>query len=162
MVSEKQLTETAKMPEGKVVTKQSYLKHGFYRKTLAQEEVPQFDYLLNRFIKEFEPQTLIEEILIQQMAFCQIQLDRLMVAEMKEYVSQCKHESELFGGGISNDYFCKHHYERIKPGAYDIFSQYAARLENRIYKALKHLKKIRKARADEMYDSQFAVSVTES
>src|SRR5262252_8866284 len=78
-----------KTPEGKAKVSRNAVVHGLRSRhlLLPTESQEQFEKFCDELMEEWQPQTLTEAILVEQMALCQIKLSRMEMGE-RDVISQ--------------------------------------------------------------------------
>ena len=132
-------------------------KHGILRKGLSEHEQLVYDKLMKRYFKEFQPQTQIEEILIHQLTFNQMQLFRCQHEQNKEFNGEAG-KMEYW----DKDYFATYNNGNLTAGRFSILNRYETNLENRINKALNQLERIRRQRKGEFVAPPLTLDIGEN
>jgi len=152
MTSKKQITANqknalkggVKTVQGKELVKYNATRHGILRDSLNKHELGVYDIIMKRHFQEFQPQTLIEEILIHQLTFNQMQLFRCQNEKNKLFYIDSN------GERWDQEYFFKFDNGSLKGGKFEILNRYETNIENRIYRALNQLERIRRIKQGEV------------
>lgn len=161
MVSDKQLIanrENAKLggvktEEGKAITRFNALAHGILRQTITAYEKEFYLEIYADLVKQYEPATIFEKILIERITVYYLKLFRVQRAE-QEYMKSILDPREVKTAGgmltlsdlgirdeiINEGYIPQIKDENIQKLA-DIYSRYEITLENRLYKAFHELER---------------------
>ena len=91
--------------EGREMVKFNALKHGVLLQAVTEYEQPIYEDIQERLFKEYQPKTLLEEILIERVAICYLRLQRAVKAESEFMQSRLDPhvESSRFGFAIDID-----------------------------------------------------------
>lgn len=175
-ISEKQLRANkenarrggVKTPEGKEVSKYNSLKHGILSDVITDYDKGNFEELHQRLINEFNPETAIEEIIVERIVLCTIRLSRAVKAET-EYIKKIlnpeigHHEGLLdveLGRWVVDKpgYTPKFDKDAVKP-LENLYLRYEKSLENRLYRALHELERIQRARKGDSIPPPISVDI---
>ena len=131
-----------KTSQGKSITRFNARKHGILSDLINNEEKSTHKAYVEQLYKELQPNNIIEEMLVERIAVHYMKLRRLMSAESEyiDYVSNIE-EFEFDATirtsdkpSISTDNFEK---------LISLYQRYEVSTENRFYKAIEELKKLR-------------------
>ena len=142
-----------KTQEGKDIVKYNAEKHRILRETLFDDELPVFDQLAQRYYDEFKPETQIEETLIQRIVFNTIQLHRCSMAQRHSLVSIDERFSFDLESGNPPAFYWYWNNGGVGGGGYSLILRYETNLENRIYKALNQLERLKRRKRGEVIPS---------
>jgi len=173
-ISEKQLEANRKNAkkggvktiEGKKVSKYNSLKHGILSDAITEDEKENFEELYNNLIQEFRPETTIEFLLVERIALYQIRLYRAARAEAT-YIKGSFKQSPFPDLEFFNEYKSEDEEEersiRLRCGDIEdlsnLYLRYEKTLENRLYRALRELERIQRARRRDSVPPPLAVDV---
>lgn len=149
-ISEKQLEANqlnarlggVKTNEGKQVVRFNARKHGILGNLVADYEDNFYTNYLEQLFEEFQPSSMIENILVERIALYYLKLYRLTKAESEFLLSSLNptihksffnEDSEIGYIPIVN----ATHMQQLL----EIYSRYETAIENRLYKAIQQLKK---------------------
>ena len=131
-----------KTHKGKNMVRFNARKHGILSELIVRDEEGAYKVYIEQLYSELQPNNIIEEILVERIAVHYMKLKRLMSAE-SEYIDYVSNIEE-FGfdttlstsdkPSISTDNFEKLVY---------LYQRYEVSTENRLFKAIDELKKIR-------------------
>jgi uncharacterized iron-regulated protein len=141
-----------KTPDGKRISRYNALKHGILSNVLTDYDeisVGEWHAVLKN---ELEPGTLLEEVLVERIAYILLRLSRVAKAET-EHVKKCLNPTItepylpdlLEGRVLKKGYEPRLSAEHIEP-LFSVYYRYEKSLENRLYRALLELDKIQNAR----------------
>jgi len=155
-----------KTPEGKDISKFNALKHGILSEAITEYDKDIYQGLHQRLVEEFGPKTAIEEILVERIALCYLRLSRAAKVET-EYVKGTLNphieEDSLVGIGICNVVVNEGYIPKVKEENIEkldrLFLRYEVSIENRFYKALHELERIRKNREGRDVPAPIAVDI---
>lgn len=155
MVSNKQLIANkknslrggVKTTRGKEISKYNALRHGLLRQTLTAYEKEAFHKIYVDFIKQYEPVTIFEKILVERATIYYLKLFRLQKAEQEYMNSQLDPRVFENGGDIKDIFKGEVIHEGYTPQITDtniqkltdVYARYEITLENRLYKAIHEL-----------------------
>lgn len=157
IVSDKQLEANqhnalkggVKTDEGKTVIRFNARKHGILANLVAEYESDFCQRYLDQLFEEFQPESIIENILVERIALHYLKLFRLTKAET-EFMTSCLHPVNTLGnsllGMIDRDYIptiIQQHVQQL----IEIYSRYETAIENRLYRAVRELKEYRQSRS---------------
>lgn len=141
-----------KTEEGKEIVKFNALDHGILRQTLTSYEKGFYLEIYADLIKQYEPVTVFEKIIIERITIYYLKLFRVQKAE-QEYMQATinprrvkmtgmvnPHELYLKEEVVNEGYVPQITDENIQKLA-DVFSRYEITLENRLYKAFHELER---------------------
>lgn len=134
-----------KTPKGKDIVRFNARKHGILASLVADYEDDFYQKYIDELFDEFEPNTLIEHILVERIALHYLKLYRLVKAEC-EFMKSCLSTTNDF-----NDF------DKIVQGKSfipiinhvdiqhlaDIYGRYETAIENKLYRAIRELKSYR-------------------
>ena len=131
-----------KTSQGKSITRFNARKHGILSDLINNKEKSTHEDYVEQLYNELQPNNIIEEMLVERIAVHYMKLRRLMSAESEyiDYVSNIE-EFEFDATirtsdkpSISTDNFEK---------LISLYQRYEVSTENRLYKAIEELKKLR-------------------
>jgi len=145
-----------KTEEGKAVVKFNALTHGILRQTLTAYEKDFYLEIYADLVKQYEPATIFEKILIERITVYYLKLFRVQRAEteymkstMDPHISRSTgfpNLNELLREEVVNEgYIPQITDENIQKLA-DVYGRYEVTLENRLYKAFHELERAIAAR----------------
>ncbi len=159
-----------KTPEGKEISKYNACKHNILRQTITEYEQGLYEDFLYRVVEELKPTDIIEEILVERIAIYYLKLfrigkaekelllERLRPAKTKIVVLQKATGLIDFNDGVFQDkikeivispaYISQIKTEDIEK-ILDIYSRYETTIENRLYKTLHELERMRRMKSGE-------------
>lgn len=165
MVSDKQhkanqqnsATGGVKTPEGKAVSKFNALTHGILRDSLTEYEKEFYPNVIQDLQAEFNPQGIVEQILVERIAVSYLKLFRAQKAETEYMKSNLNPHYESSYGSIEINYTPRVIRKGYKPKIIDeqieklsnIYGRYETTLENRFFRALHELERAQRARKGE-------------
>lgn len=144
-------------PKQLEANRQNALKHPIFRETITEYEKDLEENLLELLGDEFEPQGVIEKMLVDRIATCYLKLFRVAKAE-KEYMQATLNPRVVISENtllFPEDYIKvvvknEGYVPRIGSGDIgrlsDVYLKYEAAIEDRLYKAIKELERIQTAR----------------
>lgn len=161
MVSDKQIEANqenaalggVKTPEGKAVSKYNAQVHGILRLSITEYEQGFYSEILEDLTKQYEPQGIIEQIIIERIAINYLKLFRVQKAETEYVKSQLnpriiKDLLDFVDEAISEGYTPKIGSESVEKLA-DIYARYETTIENRLFRAIHELERAQKLRKGE-------------
>ena len=128
-----------KTPEGKAISRYNAQKHAILRETITEYEKADAEQIFNDLADSLAPNGRFEELLLENIASNAIRLQRIAKAEaelVKEAISPF-HDMKIFE---------KKYTSKVDSGSVerlDLYSRYQTAAENRIYRALSVLRKIK-------------------
>lgn len=158
MTSEKQIVANqinaqkggVKTEEGKSRSRQNARKHGVLSNAIQKDEIDTFKSYLEALQEEFSPNSYMEDTFVEDIAHYRLKLYRLRKAEC-EYITASIDLKTLgmYPPSRDSDNTVPNIYEPLSsPSTVEILSdryqRYATNLENRIYRALKELRSLKK------------------
>lgn len=145
-----------KTDEGKAVSRLNAVKHNVLGAVMANEEANDAVIIQSRFTKEFDPQSTIEEILIERMSIWYVRIQRAVKAESEQIKKIQDPDIVETTGGFDLDFGVKteviHRGYNPKVNNDDIellgktYLRYEGSLESKFYKALHELQRVQAAR----------------
>ena len=131
-----------KTSQGKSITRFNARKHGILSDLINNKEKSTHEDYVEQLYNELQPNNIIEEMLVERIAVHYMKLRRLMSAE-SEYIDYVSNIEEFEFDttirtsdkpSISTDNFEK---------LISLYQRYEVSTENRLYKAIEELKKLR-------------------
>ena len=169
-----------KTDKGKEISKYNACKHSILRQTITEYEEGLYENFLHRLVEELKPTDVTEEVLVERIAICYLKLfrigkaekelllERLRPAKTKTVVIQKARAPLILDDGLFTDktettilepaYISKIKAEDIEK-ILDIYSRYEITIENRLYKALHELERIRRMKKGEQITAPIPVDV---
>ena len=148
-----------KTEEGKEISKFNAQKHGILRQTLTDYEKDFYFELLDQLAQELKPAGVIEEMLVDRIATYYLRLFRSAKAESEYVKSVLNPHITVMRAALDDGLF--EPTEVIKKEGYkpqitpdvinslgDIYLRYETTLENRIYKTLHELERIKRIKSE--------------
>ncbi len=144
-----------KTPEGKEISKYNAQKHAILRQTITEYEKELSDFVFNQLVKELNPEGVIEEILVERIAIYYVKLFRVGKAE-KEYLKSLLLPTKIeYPKGnkyelasLQEERVIQGYQSKVSPADIEqitnIYSRYEITIENRLYKALYELERIKR------------------
>ncbi|HAT6937496.1 TPA: hypothetical protein JAN57_11190 [Legionella pneumophila] len=134
-----------KTPEGKSVVRFNARKHGILSSLVAEYEDDFFKMYLDELFNEFQPNTFIEQILVERIALHYLKLYRVTKAE-SEFIKSSLSTTRDF-----NDFDILFHGKEFLPSISHIdienlagiYGRYETSIENKLYRAIRELKSYR-------------------
>lgn len=179
-ISEKQLRANrenakkggVKTHEGKEISKYNALKHGILSDVITEYDKGNFKELHQRLIKEFNPETFIEEILIERIVLYVIRLNRSARAEtefIKKVLNpEIGHSEGPYVLDMGKWVVDKPGYkpiineEDVEP-LENLYLRYEKSLENRLFMILHELERIQRIKKGDRIPPPISVDIgTES
>jgi len=177
MVSAKQLKANqknaqlggVKSPKGKAISKYNAQKHGILRISVTDYEKEFYSQILEDLATQYEPQGIIEQILIERIAINYLKLFRVQKAET-EYIKSILHprvtssDMSFAIQSLANDEVVNEGYtpkigDDIVEKLSNIYSRYETTIENRLFRALHELERAQRLRKGEKIFQPVAVDV---
>ena len=132
-----------KTDKGKDIVRFNARKHGILSELASREEDGAYKFYIEQLYVELQPNNIIEEMLVERIAIHYMKLKRLIKAESEyiDYVSNIEEfgfDTTLSASdkpSISTDNF-----EKLA----SLYQRYEVSTENRLFKAIDELKKIKK------------------
>lgn len=162
MVTDKQLQANrengrlggVKTEEGKEVVKFNALQHGILRNTLTEYEKEFYLEIYADFVRQYEPATLFERILVERATIYYLKLFRVQKAE-QEYMKATLNPRVVKTHGVPSAYdlgllkdevvnegyvpqLTHEHIQKLS----DVYSRYEITLENRLLKVIHELERL--------------------
>jgi hypothetical protein len=138
-----------KTDEGKAVVRFNARKHGILANLVAEYENDFYQSYLDQLFDEFQPESIIENILVERIALHYLKLFRLTKAET-EFMQSCLHPANLLSNSLLSltDRDCiptirQQHVQQL----IEIYGRYETATENRLYRAVRELKEYRHSRS---------------
>jgi len=153
-VSEKQLEANrhnalkggVKTDEGREIVRFNARKHGILGNLVAEYEGDFYNRYLDQLFDEFQPNSIIENILVERIALHYLKLYRLAKAEA-EFMKSCLQSARVFGGALFDSdgqgYTPEINHHNIQQ-LVEIYSRYETATENRLYRAIRELKEYKR------------------
>lgn len=136
-----------KTDEGKNVVRFNARKHGILGSLVAEYEGDFYNNYLDQLFDEFQPISIIENILVERIALHYLKLFRLAKAET-EFMNSCLHPTTIFGdslfGVVEQGYVPVIKQEQMRQ-LVEIYSRYETATENRLYRAIAELKEYKRS-----------------
>lgn len=159
-----------KTEEGKEVSKFNAQKHGILRQTITDYEKDFYFELLDQLGQELKPDGVIEEMFVERITTCYLRLFRAAKAESEYVKSALNPHITSMENPLDIDDFAprevvkKEGYKpQITPNVVDdlggIYLRYETTLENRIYKALHELERVKRIKSGERIPAPISVDV---
>jgi hypothetical protein len=149
-----------KTPEGKEISKYNAQKHAILRQTITEYEKEISDFIFNQLVKELNPEGVIEEILAERIAVYYVKLFRVGKAE-KEYLKTLLFPSKTeYPEGnkyellpLQEAKVIQSFQSKVSPEDFEqiinIYSRYEITIENRLYRVLYELERLKKMKKAE-------------
>ena len=147
-----------KTEQGKEISKFNAQKHGILRQTITEYEKDFYFEMLDQLEQELKPAGIIEEILVERIATYYLRLFRSAKAEGEYVKSVLKPHITVMRSPLDDGMF--DHIEVVQREGYkpqitpdainslgDIYLRYETTLENRIYKTLYELERIKRIKS---------------
>lgn len=136
-----------KTKEGKEVTKFNAMKHGILKTTISEYENVDYELLYSSLLQEFPPNNTLEQILLERIAIAYIKLMRVAKAE-KELIKTAIDPTVVEKLLDFETYESKSGYKPVVTEKHmellaSRYSRYETSIENRMYKAINKLLKLR-------------------
>ncbi|HHT9927641.1 TPA: hypothetical protein ACT9LG_001170 [Legionella pneumophila] len=130
-----------KTPEGKVIVRFNARKHGILGSLVAEYEDDFFKMYLDELFNEFQPNTFIEQILVERIALHYLKLYRVTKAE-SEFIKSSLSDTRDF-----NDFDIFIQGKEFLPSISHIdvenlagiYGRYETSIENKLYRAIREL-----------------------
>lgn len=138
-----------KTDKGKEAIRFNARKHGILGNLVTEYENDFYTNYLDQLFDEFKPETVIENILVERIALHYLKLYRLTKAE-SEFIKSCLQPAKtmdcvLFG--VIEKGFTPQLNEQNMQHLVDIYCRYEVACENRLYRAIRELKKCMQSRS---------------
>lgn len=155
-----------KTPEGKEISKYNALKHGILRQTLTEYEVDLYQDVFQQLEDDYKPDNAIEEMLVERVAVNYVKLFRLQKSET-EYLKSVfdprivrlnNDATDLMTTVVAKGYTPKLPDTAIERLS-STYSRYETTIENRLYRALHELERIRRMKAGEQITAPITADV---
>jgi len=129
-----------KTSQGKSITRFNARKHGILSDLINNEEKSTHKAYVEQLYKELQPNNIIEEMLVERIAIHYMKLRRSMKAE-NEYMAYVINLDEIDFDMSSADKpsISTDNFEKL----ISLYQRYEVSTENRFYKAIEELKKLR-------------------
>lgn len=149
-----------KTAEGKEITKYNAVKHGVFTITISEYETGIHKDVLEDLISQLEPVGFLETMLVERMALCYLRLYRLAKAE-HEFMRSRLHPFQIIKHNPVEEDFQRltEHVEKWEYTGYQprlgiesirelehVLLKYDTTIENKLYKALHELQRLRAVR----------------
>lgn len=144
-----------KTAQGKSISSLNAKVHGIFSLRIFPEEQAEFLLIYAELKDEFCPQNLIEQVLIERLAFHTIQMQRVSFAT-NEYLLYCSNPRQALEInefdvpsflGVRTEVIEEGYMPQIKDAEIEklsrLYHRYEIAVENRFYKALNELSKLR-------------------
>ncbi len=131
-----------KTDEGKQIVKFNARKHGILGNLVAKYEDDFYKNYLEQLFDEFQPTSMIENMLVERIALYYLKLYRLTKAE-SEFLQSCLNPTiykSYFDEDVEKGYMPTVNAAHMQQ-LLEIYSRYEIAIENRLYKAIHQLKK---------------------
>lgn len=131
-----------KTPEGKNIVRFNARKHGILASLITDYEDDFYKKYLNELFEEFQPNTLIEQILVERIALHYLKLYRVAKAE-SEFIKGClsaKSDFYDFDKIILGKDFVPAINQIDVENLAGIYGRYETSIENKLYRAIRELK----------------------
>jgi len=177
MISDKQFTANqknaqlggVKTVQGKEVSKYNALSHGLLRKTLTEYEKEVYLEIYADFIREYQPVTIFEKILVERATIYYLKLFRVQKAEQEYIKSRLDPHierpapwidmTEFTKGEIVNEGYVPQITDEHIQKLSDVYTRYEVTLENRLYRAIHELERAIAIRKGEKLPTQNTVNI---
>lgn len=154
-----------KTDEGKAISRYNALKHGILSDMITEYDTKTYETLHFELISQYDPQTFVEEILVERITIIYVRLNRIAKAE-KEYIMKVLNPRVVVYdladtlNEVVNDggYLPKIDINAIE-SLERVYGRYETSLENRIYKAIHELERIQRLRQGEAVPPPLAVDI---
>lgn len=140
-----------KTAQGKAVTKFNALQHGILRQTLTVYEKDFYLEIYADLVRQYQPVTLFEKILIERITVHYLKLFRIQKAEteymkatMDPHLSRSTSIpdlNKLLGEEVINEGYTPQITDTNIQKLADVYSRYEIAIENRLYKAFHELER---------------------
>ncbi len=140
-----------KTDQGKAVTKFNALSHGILRQTVTEYEKDFYLEIYADLVRQYQPVTLFEKILIERITVHYLKLFRIQKAEteymkatLDPHLSQSRgfpNLNELMTEEVINDGYRPQVTDGNIQKLADVYSRYEITIENRLYKAFHELER---------------------
>ncbi len=137
-----------KTQAGKLISRMNAYKHGGLSSTVLDGELPTYRGIHDALVNEFSPVGLVDQVLIERIALCVLQMRRVSVA-VNEFMLQIEQPE------VSKSIFDIEERTIVDPGyepaittdqierILDLYQRYEVSLENRFLKLVRELKGMR-------------------
>lgn len=130
----------AKTPKGKDIVRFNARKHGILANLVTEDEKDFFEKYKEQLFDDLQPNSVLENILVERIAIHYLKLFRLAKTE-STYIKNC----------LATDIFYSEFSEEEKQALsscdmkdlLEIYGRYETNIENRLYKAMKEYKHIK-------------------
>lgn len=125
---------------GKDIVRFNARKHGILSDLINNEEKSTHEFYVEQFYNELQPNNIIEEMLVERIALHYMKLRRSMKAE-NEYMAYVINLDEInFSmSSVDEPSISTDNFEKL----ISLYQRYEVSTENRFYKAIEELKKLR-------------------
>lgn len=162
-----------KTPEGKAVSKYNAQKHGILRSSITDYEQDFYPSILEELEADYQPQGVIEQILLERIAINYLKLFRVQKAETEFMKSKLHPRRTRTEGGITlpkyedlvgktividEGYFPVVSNDSIQV-IMDTYGRYETTIENRFYRSIHELVNIQKERKGQKVVQSLAVDI---
>lgn len=131
-----------KTPEGKDIVRFNARKHGILASLVADYEDDFYKKYIHELFEEFQPNTLIEQILVERIALHYLKLYRVAKAE-SEFIKSCltaTNDFNDFDKIILGKSFVPAINQIDVENLAGIYGRYETSIENKLYRAIRELK----------------------
>jgi len=146
-----------KTDEGKAVSSLNAIKHNVLGAVMANEEANDVVVIRARFTKEFDPQSTIEEILIERMSIWYVRIQRAVKAEAEQIkkihdpdIVKVTGGFELPDFGETREITHLGYNPKVKNEHIELlektYLRYEGSLESKFYKAFRELQRVQASR----------------
>ena len=136
-----------KTEEGKQITRFNARKHGILGNLIAEYEGNFYHNYSDQLFDELQPESFIENMLVERIALHYLKLFRLSKAEA-EFMRSCLHPADTLGasllGSVDRGYTPTVKLQHIQQ-LIEIYGRYEIATENRLYRAIRELKEYRQS-----------------
>lgn len=136
-----------KTDEGKNVVRFNARKHGILGSLIAEYEGDFYNNYLDQLFDEFQPVSIVENILVERIALHYLKLFRLTKAET-EFMKSCLHPTKTFSDslfGVTEQGYVPAIKQEQMQKLVEIYGRYETATENRLYRAIQELKEYRRS-----------------
>ncbi|MBI2613322.1 MAG: hypothetical protein HYW62_00905 [Candidatus Levybacteria bacterium] len=154
-----------KTSEGKAISKFNAVTHGILRNSITEYEQEFYSNILDDLQDEYQPQGVVEQMLIERISICNLKLFRVQKAETEFIKSKLKPaftKLEVPDWGTTNKDGYKPkitdaHVEKLS----NVYSRYETTIENRLFRAIHELERAQKVRKGENVSQTLTVDVNQ-
>lgn len=156
-----------KTEEGKAKSKYNSLKHGIFQELVSEYEKGFYENLLDRLQDEFQPQGVLEKMLVDRIAVCYLRLFRSAKAE-KEFIRSTLDPRvvetkplfpEMDQQVVKREGYVPEMGDRAVNSLSNTYLRYEITIENRLYKALHELQRVQALRKGEPNPGSIAIDL---